>query len=260
MDQSRLLDGPISDNNVSTTGGFDPIVTTGDWAENEEDHDNNLGFNSYSINQGETEGPVLSGVVGIHSDRSARGKYKSRLQTKGLANVLPNVPLGNRRSSGGVSELSQRITDLKMGGVGVQPPISSRKNHLEPHFRRDSNSTISTFYGSMRSDSSHLMGRRDSELSQASNASLGCNGRRSVAPSFYDPISCGSSRRSSENSNYNISNVPHHINSHSQFAKFQRNGIVMNCDGYNTSNLVVQVRYTLFFSLFVNCFANYSYD
>lgn len=103
--------------------------------------------------------------------------------------------------------------------------------------RRDSNSTVSTYYGSMRSDSSiHPASRRSSEVSQVSAASMG---RQNMVPSPYDPISLGSSRRSSENSNFNMAGIAQSMSSH--LAKLQRRAMATS-ELYNTSNLVVQVR------------------
>lgn len=49
--------------------------------------------------------------------------------------------IGSRRTiNGGLTDINKRITDLKMGG-GINTEI-----------RRDSNSTVSTYYGSMKSD------------------------------------------------------------------------------------------------------------
>ena len=46
---------------------------------------------------------------------------------------------GPRRGVSGLTDLNKRITDLKMG------------NTTTPEIRRDSNSTVSTYYGSMKS-------------------------------------------------------------------------------------------------------------
>lgn len=246
MDQSRLLECPISDNNVSTTGGFEALLRS-DW-EAEDDLEASVDLPMSLASLGGTHCSVVSGVVNL-GERNTRNKFKSRLQAKGLANVLPNIPLGPRRSSGngsGVGELSQRITDLKM--CGPTTPHQVKKNILDAQFRngqtllttnsrRDSNSTVSTYYGSMRSDSSHPMSRRGSELSQGSCASNGAGRPVPASHSFYDPISCGSSRRSSENSNYNVPTMPYSMNA--QLGKFQRHDM-MPQDGYS-SNLVVQV-------------------
>lgn len=243
MEQACMLDGPISDNNVSTTGGYESLLRS-DW-ENDDDLEASIDL---PISIASLNGPNCSVISGVMPERNIRNKFKSRLQTKGLANILPNIPLGPRRSSGngsGVGELSQRITDLKMSGQAT--PQQVRKNLLDTQLRncqtalsnnrRDSNSTVSTYYGSMRSDSSHPVSRRGSELSQTSCNSIGGN-RTGMTASFYDPISCGSSRRSSENSSYNAPPTSHSMNA--QFMKFQRRG-TSNPDGFNTSNLVVQV-------------------
>ncbi|KAK7076262.1 hypothetical protein SK128_003312 [Halocaridina rubra] len=246
MDQSRLLDGPISDNNVTTTAGYEPSLDqeeVWDTVEDDLDASVDLPVGVAAING--LDGS-MSGQVNLQ-ERSLRNRLKNRLQVKGLANILPNIPGGSRRSIGsGVGELSQRITDLKMSG-GMTTPQQARKNLLDLQFRsgqtslqnnrRDSNSTVSTYYGSMRSDSSlHPNSRRCSEISQVSGTSMG---RQNTVPSPYDPISLGSSRRSSENSNYNMAGIAQSMTSH--LAKLQRRAMVSS-ELYNTSNLVVQTQ------------------
>lgn len=245
MDQSRLLDGPISDNNVTTTGGYESVLEQEEvWDTVEDDLDASVDLPVGVASLNGVDGP-LGGQVNLQ-ERNMRNRLKNRLQSKGLANILPNIPGGPRRSTGsGVGELSQRITDLKMSG-GMTTPLQARKNLIDLHFRpgqtqqqnsrRDSNSTVSTYYGSMRSDSSpHPNSRRSSEVSQVSGASMG---RQNMVPSPYDPISLGSSRRSSENSNYNMAGIACSMNSH--LAKLQRRAMGP-AELYNTSNLVVQV-------------------
>ncbi|ROT85074.1 Transcriptional activator ci [Penaeus vannamei] len=246
MDQSRLLDGPISDNNVTTTGGYESVLEQEEvWDTVEDDLDASVDLPVGVASLNGVDGP-LGGQVNLQ-ERNMRNRLKNRLQSKGLANILPNIPGGPRRSTGsGVGELSQRITDLKMSG-GMTTPLQARKNLIDLHFRpgqtqqqnsrRDSNSTVSTYYGSMRSDSSpHPNSRRSSEVSQVSGASMG---RQNMVPSPYDPISLGSSRRSSENSNYNMAGIACSMNSH--LAKLQRRAMGP-AELYNTSNLVVQTQ------------------
>ncbi|XP_042864092.1 transcriptional activator cubitus interruptus-like isoform X2 [Penaeus japonicus] len=246
MDQSRLLDGPISDNNVTTTGGYESVLEQEEvWDTVEDDLDASVDLPVGVASLNGVDGP-LGGQINLQ-ERNMRNRLKNRLQSKGLANILPNIPGGPRRSTGsGVGELSQRITDLKMSG-GMTTPLQARKNLIDLHFRpgqtqqqnsrRDSNSTVSTYYGSMRSDSSpHPNSRRSSEVSQVSGASMG---RQNMVASPYDPISLGSSRRSSENSNYNMAGIACSMNSH--LAKLQRRAMGP-AELYNTSNLVVQTQ------------------
>ncbi|XP_045128464.1 transcriptional activator cubitus interruptus-like isoform X3 [Portunus trituberculatus] len=247
MDQSRLLEGPISDNNISTTGGYESVLEQEEaWDTVEDDLEA-----SVDLPVGIAALNGLEGSIGSQvnlQERNLRNRLKNRLQAKGLANILPSIPGGPRRTlgSGGVGELSQRITDLKMTG-GLTTPQQSRKTLIDLNFRagqtalqnnrRDSNSTVSTYYGSMRSDSSlHPASRRSSEVSQVSAASMG---RQNMVPSPYDPISLGSSRRSSENSNFNMAGIAQSMSSH--LAKLQRRAMATS-ELYNTSNLVVQTQ------------------
>ncbi|XP_064082766.1 transcriptional activator cubitus interruptus-like isoform X4 [Macrobrachium nipponense] len=245
MDQSRLLDGPISDNNVTTTAGYEASLDQEEvWDAVEDDLDASVDLPVGVAALNGLDGS-MSGQINLQ-ERNLRNRLKNRLQAKGLANILPNLPGGPRHSSGnGVGELSQRITDLKMSG-SLTTPQQARKNLIDLHFRpgqtllqnnrRDSNSTVSTYYGSMRSDSLHPNSRRCSEISQVSAASMG---RQNMVPSPYDPISLGSSRRSSENSNYNMAGIAQSMSSH--LAKLQRRAMATN-ELYNTSNLVVQTQ------------------
>lgn len=280
MEQSRLLEvAPISDNNITTTaGGYEGILEQeeGGWDQAEDDD------LEASVDLPVGVAAALNGLEGSMSgqvtmqERNLRNRLKNRLQAKGLANILPNIPgvSGARRNNGsggaigpagmgvgGVGELSQRITDLKMNSGGINISQPGRKNltdlqfhpasqTLQPNSRRDSNSTVSTYYGSMRSDSSSLLhptgSRRSSEVSQMSAGSMG---RQNLAPSPYDPISLGSSRRSSENSGYNVAGIAQSMSSH--LAKLQRRAMATGSELYNTSNLVVQVRLTSLYVLSV---------
>ncbi|XP_055858126.1 transcriptional activator cubitus interruptus isoform X2 [Episyrphus balteatus] len=153
-----------------------------------------------------------SGGGGI-STVSPRHRFRSRLQSKGMNPTLSNIPEFNRCSIG-IGELNQRITDLKMEPgtptstiiPKLPPPQNPNMTELQTRLqnsqylpnplRRDSsNSNASTYYCSMRSiDAS----RRSSQISQLSSIST-------MRPSyntgsFYDPISPGCSRRSSQTS------------------------------------------------------------
>uniref|UniRef100_A0A8D8LYK4 Transcriptional activator GLI3 n=2 Tax=Cacopsylla melanoneura TaxID=428564 RepID=A0A8D8LYK4_9HEMI len=120
-------------------------------------------------------------------------------------------PSGRPPSSGSASyttigDLNRRINDLKVAGTTPNTGPSPHTNPIqavgEAGVRRDSNSTVSTCYGSMsaRSDS-----RRSSQTSQVQarqrHVSAASGGAGS---SFYDPISLGSSRRSSALSGTNM--------------------------------------------------------
>lgn len=62
---------------------------------------------------------------------------------------------GIRRGMGNLTELNRRITDLKMAG----------STNTTAEIRRDSNSTVSTYYGSMKSADLYSS-RRSSQVSQ----------------------------------------------------------------------------------------------
>lgn len=156
---------------------------------------------------------------------TSRNRLKGRLNAKGI----PNMPIGvaNMRGihgvapQGNIGELNKRITDLKMegggGGQTRQTSLSDLQLRLQPFGepRRDSNSTISTYYGSMRS--ADLSSRRSSQASVV---------RMGPGPeSFYDPISPGTSRRSSQMSTASSRIDQNHLQG-----------------PYSTNNLVVQTQ------------------
>ncbi|KAE8745003.1 hypothetical protein FOCC_FOCC008415, partial [Frankliniella occidentalis] len=153
-------------------------------------------------------GPGGDGVAEVGVDRNARNRFKSRLHAKGL---------GSPRHHGGggvIGEINRRIGDLKVEGStttnttttgnGAQhimdlharlAPPGTTTTAL-PDNRRDSNSTVSTYYGSMRS-ADLGSSRRSSGVSAVSSH----HPRVLATPgSLYDPISAGSSRRSSQQS------------------------------------------------------------
>lgn len=66
-----------------------------------------------------------------------------------------SVVSGMRRGTGNLTELNRRITDLKMAG----------STNTTAEIRRDSNSTVSTYYGSMKSADLYSS-RRSSQVSQ----------------------------------------------------------------------------------------------
>lgn len=155
---------------------------------------------------------------------TSRNRLKGRLNAKGM----PNMPIGiaNMRgvaSQGNIGELNKRITDLKMeggGGQTRQTSLSDLQLRLQPFGepRRDSNSTVSTYYGSMRS--TDLSSRRSSQASVVSAVRMGPG-----PESFYDPISPGTSRRSSQMSTASSRIDQNHLQG-----------------PYSTNNLVVQTQ------------------
>nr|XP_018903740.1 PREDICTED: transcriptional activator GLI3 isoform X1 [Bemisia tabaci] len=124
----------------------------------------------------------LQAVVGLATAPVQRHNIHN-MKVKMGAKSVPSLPImphhqGDRRSFGGISDLNRKITDLKVAGGNGGDTI----------IRRDSNSTVSN-YGSMKS--ADLDSRRNSQVSQTSEH------HRLSDASFYDPISVGSSRRSS---------------------------------------------------------------
>ncbi|XP_053968111.1 transcriptional activator cubitus interruptus isoform X2 [Anastrepha ludens] len=154
------------------------------------------------------------GASGIFSGALPRHRLRGRIQAKGIhlgAAMLSNIPESRRNGGIGIGELNQRINNLKMEPTisPVSPPnieyitkmsppgnhISDMQTRIQPQqfLRRDSqNSNASTYYCSMQS-------RRSSQSSQVS--SIYTMRPSYNTGSFYDPISPGCSRRSSQLSN-----------------------------------------------------------
>ena len=164
---------------------------------------------------------------------NTRSRMKNRLGSKPGAAITPLASGGNRmiRGYGGpqgnIGDLNRRITDLKMESGPApnrQTSLADLQLRLQPlsEPRRDSNSTVSTYYGSMKS-ADFGSSRRSSQASGVSAIRPG-----PIGPgSFYDPISPGNSRRSSQLSNASARmNIPGHV--------------VVN--PYSTNNLVVQTQ------------------
>ncbi|XP_017768085.1 PREDICTED: transcriptional activator cubitus interruptus isoform X2 [Nicrophorus vespilloides] len=130
-------------------------------------------------------------------DRSMRNRLRPKLLAKSNLQTLPPTI---QRKTLGMTEINRRITDLKVeGGITNGPQTKTQLTDLQARLqpltqaqiRRDSNSTVSSYYGSMKSAD---MSRKSSLASQASSMRPAA-----AAPgSFYDPISAGSSRRSSQ--------------------------------------------------------------
>lgn len=108
------------------------------------------------------------------SDRLSRNRLKPRLQSKPVSNL--SAVVSTQRRNLGITDLNKRITDLKVEG-GVSCPSQNKtqltelQQRLQPpsgtqvQIRRDSNSTVSSYYGSMRSAD---MSRKSSLASQVS--------------------------------------------------------------------------------------------
>ncbi|KAK0086535.1 hypothetical protein PV325_003025 [Microctonus aethiopoides] len=172
---------------------------------------------------------MVGGMETQQAPPSSRNRMKGRLNAKALS---PSV--GGLRGArvtgpqGNIGELNRRITDLKMeGGTTTttttrQTSLSDLQLRLQPlsEPRRDSNSTVSTYYGSMRS--TDFGSRRSSQASAVSAVRIGPAG----PGSFYDPISPGTSRRSSQ-----LSTISGRVNA---VGPLQAQ--------YTTNNLVVQTQ------------------
>ena len=181
-------DDAISDNNVSTSNGAADVLENHEWAAEEIDEFDIAELSvSVSVALG-NDGGSSPGRAGFNiQDRNSRNRIKNRLQAKGIPS-LPSLPINTRRGSG-LSEINQRITDLRMGGGGsattqtpqTQIANNGRSNHQllgqtlllpnnqgQQEIRRDSNATtVSSYYGSMKSGASPLpFSRRSSEVSQ----------------------------------------------------------------------------------------------
>lgn len=268
--------GPSDDtNDVSTPNGMaDALDENQEWAAEEIDEFDIAELQasvSVALAAGGDGGhsPARAAALGLH-DRNARNRMKGRLQAKPLPSGVA-LPGGLRRGSG-LSEINQRITELRMGGTGTQSPQTQIGNRpggqplgqtvllpgTQQEVRRDSTATtVSSYYGSMRSGASPLpFSRRCSEVSQISTVS----GRAGFLSSPYDPISPGSSRRSSEASTFQaqaggtftaplgqhqqvgvVSNQPLTASMAAQLQKMQRRALVMQ-NMTSTQNLVVQTQ------------------
>ena len=279
-------DDLISDSNVSTSNGADMLDTNQEWAAEEIDEFDIAELSasvSVALGAGGDGGNSPGRAAAFNlQDRNARNRMKGRLQAKPMPALLSLPSINNRRGSG-LSDINQRITDLRMGGhsstttttatTNQSPQMGKRPtSHLlgqtmllpgsQQEIRRDSNATtVSSYYGSMRSGASPLpFSRRSSEVSQISNVS----GRAAFLSSPYDPISPGSSRRSSEASNFQVgsnqsnvysvvqpsgqhqqvgvvSNQPLTASMAAQLQKMQRRALIMQ-NMTSTQNLVLQTQ------------------
>ncbi|CAG7835137.1 unnamed protein product [Allacma fusca] len=282
-------DNPISDNNVSTTNelsdgyeGASPLMGQPCWDLKEEPDEEvdsvadipEIFGMAVGVPVGGDDG--RGGGAGDHPD-NYRGRFRGRLNAKGIS-ISPLSNISGPRRGLGIDHLQKRITDLRMGGTSpgscptsgkgnlgdLCPKINSNQTTLlrGPQSvttnRRDSgHSTISSYYSSLSPDG-QTSSRRSSALSQGIAAlhAVG-NARAVINASPYDPISPGSSRRSSGveqcNNLNSLANSSQTLTS-SMTAHFQRlhrraMNLQMN-DDYpgnveevaddNSSNLVIQ--------------------
>lgn len=179
----------------------------------------------------------------------SRNRLKGRLNAKAMP-PLPAGVIGLRGSrvtgpQGNIGDLNRRITDLKMeGGTARQTSLADLQLRLQPlsEPRRDSNSTVSTYYGSMRS--TDFGSRRSSQTSGVSAVRMGPAG----PGSFYDPISPGTSRRSSQMSNTSGRiNPPGHLQ-----GPYSTSNLVVQTQNMSLQVMIVLGSNTTFFELFLN--------
>ena len=179
------------------------------------------------------QNPIAGGGVSVMApvEHGPRGRFRSRLHHKGglLQPPSPNandyIASSSPRSVYGIGELNRRITDLKVDNPALSPPQNFTRDtspkllelgqhysnsnchyqpttmlqynqQMNPQIRRDSNnSTTSSSYYSMKSCD---ISRRSSQQSHTSSMSTLRPNYVNYDPQFYDPISAGSSRRSSQ--------------------------------------------------------------
>ena len=138
------------------------------------------------------------------------GGYRTNSMANRIRNKLqPRVPTIPRRGQTAVmGEINRSIEKMSLGdgSTAVKGMTESKgRGLMMGNMRRDSSWTVSTEgYGSMRSNTS--ASRRCSELSQMSAMSA-----RQTMQSPWDPISPGSSRRSSEAGARMSPVVSHHL-------------------------------------------------
>ncbi|GBM63999.1 Transcriptional activator GLI3 [Araneus ventricosus] len=199
---------PISDNSITTTSRHVEIDSMFDVAEiHEEDLEENIALASCAIGDGKGEG----------ASRNSRSRFKSRIQARlknasaWFPNFLPRRGNGNNRrpvetvipvpnpqavpNGGSIADNVKIQENCQNTGSapqtcttgGADPPKSGRRNS-------GSGSTVSSFYSSMQSEAS------SQQLSSTSSntGGIACNAGSIKVTGSYDPISVGSSRRSSE--------------------------------------------------------------
>ncbi|KAG1651678.1 Transcriptional activator GLI3 [Nymphon striatum] len=272
-DRVAFLENPISDSNISTTNAVD-IIEESEWelAEAEEVDVSRyqrifLHFQQLfekltslfllQIPEATMAAAVIGGTLSTNSsnfvqDRNSRNRIKNNLQSKSRMSHLPPLrpfPVLPRRGGNhgsGNPGIQNPQTDIKpLSGSQIQKKNLDNNNNSNLSRqtgvgnRRDSaTSTISSFYSSMRSDnsphpfSSQTSSRRCSDISHASATRLG------NLSSLYDPISPGSSRKSSNISNYQ--GITATMTAHLQ--RLHRRAIEEQQEKANTANLITQTQ------------------
>jgi len=202
---------PISDNNVSTTNDN---LDGGDWDVPETEADLDI---------------AVAAAIGVGGEEMGQMSQRTNMMAQRIRNKMhprvPNVPRRGQTANQGMGEINRSIEKMSIGESGgastdtksVQKPntkgLHGPQNGMHPNLtmlqnsRRDSSWTVSTEgYGSMRSNTS--ASRRCSEISQMSAMSVG---RQYMQSPGWDPISPGSSRRSSEAGARSSPVMNHHL-------------------------------------------------
>ena len=193
---------PISDNNVSTTND---ALDTGEWDLPGEEADIDI---------------AVAAAIGVGGDGMSEASLRNNMMAQRIRNKMgprmPNIP--RRGQTAVMGEINRSIEKMSIGEMGcnkamkpIRQPSGPPQTTVTQPNRRDSNWTVSTEgYGSMRSNTS--ASRRCSELSQVCSRKYrhspeqtdaipqmsAMSGRQAMQSPAWDPISPGSSRRSSE--------------------------------------------------------------
>ncbi|XP_037946752.1 transcriptional activator cubitus interruptus-like [Teleopsis dalmanni] len=206
---------------------------------------------------GSTNIPSHSNCVGANCVATTRQRsFRSRLYAKSgnmIHSPLTNIPEINRNVGIGIGELNQRINELKMEPGVMSTPVKYndstyskflplKENNLlnDLHMRFPCNNIYNVTHHSQQ-----ITNRRDSQTSNASTYYCSMQSRRSsqcshlstistmrpagAGSSFYDPISPGCSRRSSQLSNANSSTCLGTINS-GNAAEIDQNVLLSNAN------------------------------
>ena len=185
-----LSDDVISDSNVTTSNGVADVLDNQEhWAAEEIDEFDMAELSvSVSVALGNDDGHS-PGRAAFNQDRNNRNRIKNRLQVKGLCTLPSLAAMNGPRRGSGLSEINQRITHLRMASQSSQALSNNTNNrpntgqflgqtttllpNNQQEMRRDSNATtVSSYYGSMKSGASPLpfSSRRSSEVSQVVTA------------------------------------------------------------------------------------------
>ncbi|PRD31134.1 UNVERIFIED_CONTAM: Transcriptional activator GLI3 [Trichonephila clavipes] len=199
---------PISDNSITTTSGHVEAETVWNIAEMlEETLEENIAVAACIMGDGPGKG---------ESGRNSRSRFKSRIQAQlksassWLPNFLPKRGNGNRRptetiipvpnpqhiSNGGTTIDNPKVTE-NVQNLGPAPQTCTNGGTDLPKLGRrnsGSGSTVSSFYSSLQSEASS----QQLSTTSSNKCNLECPSNTQVNGSAYDPISVGSSRRSSE--------------------------------------------------------------